>query len=84
MLGLQPCYGFCDGGEHSPVVLWVWTGRPSRRSAVPDTRVSNRNGVLLRLVLLVVSLGFGITALLLINCVMLSQFLNFSELYILH
>ena len=48
------------------------------------TRVSKRSGVLLRLVLLVVSLGFGITAPLLINCVMLSQFRNFSELYILH
>ena len=84
VLGLQPCYRLCDDGEHGPVVLWVWTLRPSRRSAVPDTRVSGGSGVLLRLVLFVISLGFGITALLLISCVMLSQFLNFPELYILH
>lgn len=51
---------------------------------MPDTRVSGRSGVLLRLVLFVISLGFGITALLLISCVMLSQFFKFSESYILH
>lgn len=51
---------------------------------MPDTRVSGRSGVLLQLVLFVISLGFGITALLLISCVMLSQFFKFSESYILH
>ena len=84
VLRLQPCYRLCDDGEHGPGVRWVWTGCPSRSSAVPDTRVSGRSGVLLRLVLFVISLGFGITALLLISCVMLSQFFNFSEPYILH
>lgn len=37
-----------------------------------------------QLVLCVVRLGFGTTALLLISCVMLSQLFNFSQLCILH